>query len=79
MEPEEIHEETADFVSRLLQAVTCRCDINSNRELRLRIGVYKQGKTKPTPRSLCILLAHDESSSKWHELLIHDRIRKQVI
>ncbi|KAH7022272.1 hypothetical protein EDB80DRAFT_4793 [Ilyonectria destructans] len=69
---QEPEEEVCNFVNRVFNAVLCRCHTKSERDLRLRIGTYKKGKSKPISESLCVLLAQDKSLL-WHELLIHDQ------
>lgn len=70
-------EEVCNFVNRVLDAVLCNRHAKSERELRLRIGTYKKGKSKPRPEFLCVLLAKDKPLLEWHELLIHDQLRRK--
>jgi hypothetical protein len=77
MMSQEPDEEVYAFVNRALDSALCRCDTNSDCELRLWIGSYKKGRIKPKPECLCLLVAQDESLRQWHELLIHDPPRRQ--
>ncbi|KAI1085197.1 peptidase S8/S53 domain-containing protein [Whalleya microplaca] len=54
----------------------CKCHPGSEQALRVRMGTYKEGKPKPKPKSLCVLLAEDESLRQWHEIVIHGESRR---
>ncbi|RMJ18506.1 hypothetical protein CDV36_001784 [Fusarium kuroshium] len=70
-------EEVCNFVNRVLDAVHCNCHAKSQREIRLRIGTYKKGKSKPRPESLSVLLAREKPLLRWHELHIHDQPQRK--
>ncbi|RSL95725.1 hypothetical protein CEP52_011907 [Fusarium oligoseptatum] len=73
----EPNEEACNFVNRALDAVHCNCHAKSQHEIRLRIGTYKKGKSKPKPESLSVLLAREKPLLQWHELLIHDQPQRK--